>query len=150
MFQKGKVKTGGRQPGSTNLITKDLRGRVLDIVERNLDGLEGTLEQMEPRDKVAVLLKLMEFVLPKGKAIPEPEPEKVINGGTMGPLQIAALKILVSDDEEKLDFSSIPDEDLNEIISLLEGGKSTPGSEPFKNISLKKKLAALEVLEAEE
>ena len=121
---------------------------MLDIVERNLDGLEGTLEQMEPRDKVAVLLKLMEFVLPKGKEIPEPI--KVTNGGTMGPLQVAALKILVSDDEEKLDFSSIPDEDLNEIISLLEGGKSTPGSEPFKNISLKKKLAALEVLEAEE
>ena len=148
MFQKGKVKTGGRQPGSTNLITKDLRGRVFDIVERNLEGLEGTLEQMEPRDRVAVLLKLMEFVLPKGKAIPEPE--KVINGGTMGPLQIAALKILVSDDEEKLDFSSIPDEDLNEIISLLEGGKSTPGSDPFKGIPLKKKLAALEVLEGEE
>ena len=141
-------KTGGRQPGSTNLITKDLRGRVLDIVESNLEGLEGTLKKMEPRDKVAVLLKLMEFVLPKGKEIPEPV--KVTGGGTMGPLQIAALKILVSDDEEKLDFSSIPDEDLNEIISLLEGGKSTPGSDPFKNIPLKKRIAALEVLEAEE
>lgn len=147
MFQKGKVKTGGRQPGSTNLITKDLRGRVLDIVESNLEGLEDTLEQMEPRDKVAVLLKLMEFVLPKGKEIPEPV--KATYGGQMGPLQIAALKILVSDEEQKLDLSSIPDEDLNEIISLLEGGKSTPGSEPFKNIPLKKKLAALEVLEGE-
>ena len=47
MFQKGKVKTGGRQPGSTNLITKDLRGRVLDIVESNLEGLEDTLEQIK-------------------------------------------------------------------------------------------------------
>ena len=148
MFQTGKVKTGGRQPGSTNLITKDLRGRVLDIVESNLEGLEATLEEMEPRDKVAVLLKLMEFVLPKGKEIPEPI--KVTGGGQMSSLHIAALKILVTDDEEKLDFSSIPDEDLNEIISLMEGGKSMPGSEPFKNIPLKKKLAALEVLEAEE
>ena len=142
------TKTGGRQPGSTNLLTKDLRGRVLDIVERNLDGLEATLEKMEPRDKVAVLLKLMEFVLPKGKEIPEPI--KVNGGGQMSSLHIAALKILVTDDEEKLDFSSIPDEDLNEIISLMEGGKSMPGSEPFKNIPLKKKLATLEVLEAEE
>ena len=148
MFQKGKVKTGGRQPGSTNLITKDLRGRVLEIVESNLEGLEATLEAMEPRDKVAVLLKLMEFVLPKGKEIPEPV--KVTNGGEMSSLQFAALKILASDDEGKLDFSSISNEDLNEIISLMEGGKGTPGSDPYKNIPLKKRIAALELLEAEE
>ena len=126
MFQKGKVKTGGRQPGSTNLITKDLRGRVLDIVESNLEGLEATLEQMDPRDKVAVLLKLMEFVLPKGREVPEPV--KVTN----------------------IDFSSIPDKELDEIISLLERGKSTPGSGPFKGIPLENKLAALKLLEAEE
>jgi hypothetical protein len=66
-FQKGRAKTGGRRPGSTNLISKDLRGRVLDIVERNLAGLESTLEQMEPRERVVILLKLMEFVLPKAK-----------------------------------------------------------------------------------
>lgn len=147
MFQKGKVKTGGRQPGSTNLITKDLRGRVLDIVESNLEGLEGTLQEMEPRDRVAVLLKLMEFVLPKGKEIPEPV--KATYGGQMGPLQIAALKILLAKDDS-LDLSTIPDEQLDEIISLAEGGKSDPGSDPFKNIPLKKRIAALEVLEAEE
>lgn len=145
MFQKGKVKTGGRQPGSTNLITKDLRGRVLDIVESNLEGLGETLEQMEPRDKVAVLLKLMEFVLPKGKEIPEPI--KVTNGGTMSPLQIASLKILLAKDDA-LDFSTIPDEQLDELIALAEGSKREPGSDPFKGIPLKNKIAALEVLKA--
>lgn len=123
MFQKGKVKTGGRQPGSTNLITKDLRGRVLDIVESNLEGLEDTLKQMEPRDKIAVLLKLMEFVLPKGKEIPDPVTAP--HGWPMGPIHI-------------------------EVVSLAEGGKSTPGSEPLKNIPLQKRIEALEVLEAEE
>jgi len=147
MFQKGKVKTGGRQPGSTNLITKDLRGRVLDIVESNLPGLEATLEQMEPRDKVAVLLQLREFVLPKGKEIPEPV--KVTNGGTAGPLEIAALKILLAKDGE-LDLSTIPDKELDEILALAEGREIEPGSRPFKSIPLKNKLAALEVLEAGE
>ncbi len=149
MFQKGKVKTGGRKPGSTNLITKDLRGRVLDIVESNLPGLEATLQEMEPRDRVAVLLKLMEFVLPKGNAIPEPEPERVTNGGQASPLEIAALKILLAKDGE-VDFSTIPDKELDEILALAEGREIEPGSAPFKSIPLKKKLAALEVLEAEE
>lgn len=72
-FQKGRAKTGGRRPGSTNLLGKDLRGRVLDIVERNLEGLEGTLEQMEPRERVTVLLKLMEFVLPKAREAEAPQ-----------------------------------------------------------------------------
>ena len=143
MFQKGKVKTGGRQPGSTNLITKDLRGRVLDIVESNLEGLEGTLEAMEPRDKVAVLLKLMEFVLPKGKEIKEPV--TATYGGEMGPLEVAALRILLAKDGEP-----IPDEQLDTLIALAEGSKSEPGSDPYKNIPLKKRIAALELLEAEE
>jgi len=141
MFQKGKEKTGGRKPGSTNLLTKDLRGRVLDIVESNLEGLEGTLEEMEPRDKVAVLLKLMEFVLPKGKEIPEPI--KVTGGGIASPLHIAAMKILMANDGE-VDLSTIPDEQLDELIAMAEGGKSEAGRDPLKIVSIKPKLAALE------
>ena len=141
MFQKGKEKTGGRKPGSTNLLTKDLRGRVLDIVESNLEGLEDTLKQMEPRDKIAVLLKLMEFVLPKGKEIPEPI--KVTGGGIASPLHIAAMKILMANDGE-VDLSTIPDEQLDELIAMAEGGKSEAGRDPLKIVSIKPKLAALE------
>lgn len=72
-----------------------MRGRVLDIVERNLEGLEGTLEQMEPRDKVAVLLKLMEFILPRGKEY--------------------------THKREEFDFSSIPLENRIAALKVLEG-----------------------------
>ncbi|MBN8677868.1 MAG: hypothetical protein J0M29_06560 [Chitinophagales bacterium] len=98
-FEKGKIKTGGRKPGSTNLIGKDLRGRVLEIVERNLSGLEGVLEQMEPKDRVAVILKMMEFVLPKGGSISYQEPLEVSFGGAISPEKIEVIEKLLSGPE---------------------------------------------------
>lgn len=109
------TKTGGRQPGSTNLLTKDLRGRVLDIVERNLDGLEATLEKMEPRDKVAVLLKLMEFVLPKGVQANPP----VQTNAQMSRVSDEAIDLMIKLADENY-FERIPLENRIAALALLE------------------------------
>ena len=114
-FQKGKTKTGGRKPGSTNIIGKDLRGRVLDIVENNLEGLEGTLEHLEPKDRIAVILKLMEFVLPKGVQANPP----VQTSAQMSRVSDEAIDLMIKLADENY-FERIPLENRIAALALLE------------------------------
>lgn len=64
-FKKGKPKTGGREVGTPNKVNKALRERVKELVERRFDTLEENLNYLEPKEQIIVLMKLMEFVLPK-------------------------------------------------------------------------------------
>ncbi len=65
VFKKGKPKTGGREVGTPNKVNKALRERVKELVESRFDNFEETLNYLEPKEQIVVLLKLMEFVLPK-------------------------------------------------------------------------------------
>lgn len=62
-------KTGGRQPGSGNVVTKLLRENVQDIVEGNLDQLIVDMAFMKPKERADVMLQLMKFVMPQLKAV---------------------------------------------------------------------------------
>lgn len=73
-FQKGKVKTGGRQKGVLNkkntifdsletIVTE--RGDPIDVVKLFFDGLM----TMPPFQRVDALLKFMEFIYPKQKNV---------------------------------------------------------------------------------
>ena len=76
-FTKGKPKTGGRTLGTPNVVTRKLRERVKELVESRFEALEKNLSKLEPREEIVVLMKLMEFILPKGIEVPEPEPERL-------------------------------------------------------------------------
>jgi hypothetical protein len=41
-------------------------------VRKELDALPSTLEQLDPKDRVAVLCKLIPFVMGKGEEVPPP------------------------------------------------------------------------------
>jgi hypothetical protein len=43
-----------------------------DLVRKELDALPSTLEQLDPKDRVAVLCKLIPFVMGKGEEVPPP------------------------------------------------------------------------------
>ncbi len=58
-------KTGGRRLGTPNKITSNLKATIQGIVERQFETLEDDLEQMDAKDKVSLVLKLVEYVLPK-------------------------------------------------------------------------------------
>ena len=58
-------KYGGRQKGSLNRIPSNLKATIQGIVERQFETLEEDLEQMDAKDKVSLVLKLVEYVLPK-------------------------------------------------------------------------------------
>jgi hypothetical protein len=60
-----RVKTGGRTKGTPNRTTKELKELIHNIVEVQLDTIEEDLKDLEPKDRLNILLKLVEYVLPK-------------------------------------------------------------------------------------
>ena len=73
--RKGQFKAGqsgnpnGRPKGKSNKDVKELRERVRQLLDNNFDRIMEDLEQLEPKERVSAYLKLLEFALPKLKAI---------------------------------------------------------------------------------
>ena len=52
-------KYGGRQKGTPNRLTKELRGILKEIISNELECLEVHLDKIEPKQRVELLIKLM-------------------------------------------------------------------------------------------
>ena len=59
------LKYGGRQKGTPNKLTKELRGILKEALHKELNCIGDLLEQLEPKERIEVLIKLMPFVFPK-------------------------------------------------------------------------------------
>lgn len=66
---KGTPKTGGRQKGTPNRITNDVRTWLAELISENRRQIEADLKELEPKDRVMMLEKLMQYVIPKKQAI---------------------------------------------------------------------------------
>lgn len=64
-FIKGQSKIGGRTTGTPNTMSRTIRSRISELVESRFDNLASNLSELEPKEQIVVLLKLMEFVVPK-------------------------------------------------------------------------------------
>jgi hypothetical protein len=67
-FKKGRVKTGGKQKGSQNKATRDIKEAYRMLIEQNLDNLTGWLETIaakDPEKAMKMLSDLSEYVIPK-------------------------------------------------------------------------------------
>lgn len=71
-------KTGGRTIGSTNKVTADLRNMVKNIVEENMEQIRQDIATLTPRERVAVIEKLMQYVIPKIQSV-ELDAQKEVN-----------------------------------------------------------------------
>ena len=58
-------KTGGRQMGSSNKITSDLRDKISKVIGFELEGLDGALNSLTAKERLDVLVKLIPYVIPK-------------------------------------------------------------------------------------
>ena len=68
-FEAGHQKIGGRKKGTPNKLTKEMREVLKGVVANELDTLGQRLEELEPRDRLEVFIKLLPFVLPKTQSI---------------------------------------------------------------------------------
>lgn len=66
---KGTPKTGGRKRGTPNKVTQDLREWVSSLIDRNRLQVENDLKNLEPKDRLQILEKLMSYVLPKLQSV---------------------------------------------------------------------------------
>ena len=58
-------KYGGRQKGTPNRMTKELRVLLKDILYQELEQLQERLELLEPKQRIELIIKLMPYILPK-------------------------------------------------------------------------------------
>lgn len=65
----GKGRIGGRAKGTPNKVTSELRRWIAKLVKSNRRQMEQDLAALEPKDRVAMLEKLMQYVIPKRQNI---------------------------------------------------------------------------------
>ena len=58
-------KYGGRQKGTPNRITKELRSLLKDVMYDEIGALQERLDVLNPKERVELLVKLMPYALPK-------------------------------------------------------------------------------------
>lgn len=64
---KGTPKTGGRIKGTPNKVTGTLKEFISEIIDENRGRIREDLEALEPKDRLQVLEKMMQYVIPKQK-----------------------------------------------------------------------------------
>jgi len=63
------MKTGGRETGTPNRLTRELRNVLKEVIAKELTIIPETLEKLEPKDRLEMVLKLIPYVLPKVEAV---------------------------------------------------------------------------------
>ncbi len=69
-MQKGTTNNpNGRPAGTANKITAILKEKIEFLIENNIDKFQKDLEALEPKDRLNLIVKLFDFVLPKQKEL---------------------------------------------------------------------------------
>ena len=63
------VKTGGREKGTPNKLTSELRTVLKKILTDELENIPTLIADLEPKDRLHAIIKLMPFVLPKVETV---------------------------------------------------------------------------------
>ena len=58
-------KTGGRQKGTSNKVTQDVRALLKEVVSKELSEVDKLLKDVEPRDRLEFIIRLLPYTLPK-------------------------------------------------------------------------------------
>jgi hypothetical protein len=64
------IKTGGRTAGTENKTTKEIRAVLKEVINNELLNIESLLCELQPKERLDLVIKLMPFVMPK--LAPEP------------------------------------------------------------------------------
>lgn len=60
---------------SPTTMTTDLRQALKAMLQRELENLPTLLESLEPKERIAILCRIMPFILPKVMPVPQTEGE---------------------------------------------------------------------------
>lgn len=71
-FNSNSGKLAGKKSsrkGIPNKSSKELKTALKSLLEQNIDNLQSDIDKLEPKERLDVLLKLANFVLPRMKAV---------------------------------------------------------------------------------
>ena len=63
------LKYGGRQKGTPNRLTKELRAILKKALHEELENIGDLLEQLKPKERIEIIIKLMPFIFPKMNSV---------------------------------------------------------------------------------
>ena len=95
----GRGRLGGRSKGTPNKITTSVREWIASVIDKNRSQMEADLQALEPKDRLQVMERLMQYVIPKQKEVES--------------------KVTVSEKDHGY-FELLPDEALFEIADKLQ------------------------------
>lgn len=73
-------KYGGRQKGTPNRMTKELRSVLKDILFEELGEIKEKLDMLEPKERIELVIKLIPYVLPKVNSVSHTTNEPIVGG----------------------------------------------------------------------
>lgn len=59
------TKTGGREKGTPNKVTKELRDKLKAILANELENLPAELANIPAKERIELLIKLLPYAMPK-------------------------------------------------------------------------------------
>lgn len=65
----GKGRLGGRQKGTPNKVTASVKDWLSGLIDKNRKQIEKDIKQLEPKERLQMLEKLMQYVIPKQQAV---------------------------------------------------------------------------------
>jgi uncharacterized protein (UPF0305 family) len=89
----GKGRIGGRQKGTPNKVTASVKDWLSHVIDKNRRQMERDIKALEPKDRLQMLEKLMQYVVPKQQAV-----------------------------NANVDFGKLSDEQLNALVDELTKG----------------------------
>lgn len=63
------IKTGGREQGTPNKLTRELRTLLKDIVFNELENLRENLDKLETKDRLELTYKFARLVIPQPETV---------------------------------------------------------------------------------
>ena len=68
-------KTGGRETGTPNRLTSELRSLLKEMLFNELQSLPDRLDKLPDKDRIDVMLKLIPYICPKVQDVPHDKDE---------------------------------------------------------------------------
>ena len=73
------IKTGGREIGTPNKTTSELRKTLKHIVDDELQILQDNINELKPKERIDLLIKLLPYVMPKVQTVSARDGEPLSN-----------------------------------------------------------------------
>lgn len=91
--KKGCLKTGGRKKGTPNKATQTAKEWIVQTLSANWEQMKSDLKVLEPKERLQLLFKLLEYVAPKQR-----------------------------ETSNNINFEDLTDEEMDELVNKLTNG----------------------------